>query len=104
VNSVEHVDFDWPNMAYYVPIPQRDRGTVASLDTRLLDPECLLAEVPSLGQLARRFLEACLFHIPRSMCGIGLALLLSELRPQVCYPIRRGLASETPNGDPGTDG
>jgi len=91
-------------MAYYVPIPQRDRGTVASLDTRLLDPECLLAEVPSLGSLARRFLEACLFHIPRSMCGIGLALLLSELRPQVCYPVRRGLASETPNGDPGTDG
>jgi len=27
-----------------------------------------------------------------------------DVIPQVCYPIRRGLASETPNGDPGTDG
>jgi len=33
-NSVEYVVFDWPNMVYYVPTPQRDHGTVASLDTR----------------------------------------------------------------------
>jgi len=60
-----------------------------------------LTEVPSLGSLALRFLEAGSFRIPRIMCGIGLALLLPELRPQVSYPIRRGLASVTPNGDPG---
>jgi len=100
-NQVSHshpVVFDWPNMVYYVPIPQRDHGTVASLDTRRWTPECLLAEVPSLGLLARRFLKAGSFRIPRIMWGIGLALLLLELRPQVCYPIRRGLASVTPNG------
>jgi len=30
-----------------------------------------------------------------------VSLLLPELRPQACYPIPRGLASVTPNGDPG---
>jgi len=39
-SSVEYVVFDWPNMVYYVPIPQRDHGTVASLDTRHWIPEC----------------------------------------------------------------
>jgi len=47
------------------------------------------------------FFEASSFRIPREMCGIGLALLLPELRPQVCYPVRRGLASVAPNGGPG---
>jgi len=51
--------------------------------------------------MARRFVEEGSFRIPRIMCGIVLALLLPELRPQVCYPIRRGLASVTPNGGPG---
>jgi len=45
-----------------------------------------LAEVPSLGSLAHGI-----------MFGIELVLLLPGLRPQ----IRRGLASVTPNGDPG---
>jgi len=27
-------------MVYYVPIPQKDHGTVASLDTRRWTPEC----------------------------------------------------------------
>jgi len=39
-NSVDYVVFDWPKMVYYVPLPQRDHGTVASLDTRRLTPEC----------------------------------------------------------------
>jgi len=31
-SSVEYVVFDWPNIVYYVPIPQGDHGTVASLE------------------------------------------------------------------------
>jgi len=58
-------------------------------------------EVSSLGSLASRFLEAGSFRVPRIMRGIGLALLRPELRPQVCYPILRGLASVPSNGDPG---
>jgi len=57
--------------------------------------------VPSLGSLERRFLEAVLFRFPLIMCGIGLALLLPELRPQVCYPVRHMLALLAPNGGPG---
>jgi len=57
--------------------------------------------VPSVGSLASRFVEAGSFRIPRIMCGNGLGLLLPELRPQVCYPIRRGFASVTPNRGPG---
>jgi len=57
--------------------------------------------VTSLGSLASRFLEARSIRIPRIMCGIELALFLPELRPQVCFPVRRELASVTPNGDPG---
>jgi len=60
-----------------------------------------LAEVPSLGSLARRFLEEGSFRVPHIMCGFGLALLLPELRSQVCYLVRRGLASVAPNGGPG---
>jgi len=48
----------------------------------------------------RLILEASLFRIPHITCGIGQALLLPELRLQVCYPIHRGLASVMPNGDP----
>jgi len=57
-------------------------------------------EVPSLGSLVRRFFEAGSFRISRIMCGIGLAPLLPELWPQVCYPIRCKLASVTPSEDP----
>jgi len=45
-----------------------------------------------VASLDTRYLEAGLFRIPRIMCGIGLALFLPELRPQVCYQIRRELA------------
>jgi len=50
------------------------------------------------AKFRRRFLEAGSFRIPHIMCGIGIALLLP--RSQACCPIRRGLASITPNGDP----
>jgi len=98
-SSIEYVVFDW--LVYYVLTLQRGHVTVASLDTRHWIPERYLAEVPSLGSLARRFLEAASFRFPHIMCWIGIALLLPELRPQVCYPIRRGLSSVTPNGDTG---
>jgi len=59
-------------------------------------------EVPLVhGSLESRFLEAGSFRIPRIMCGIGLTLLLQELRPQMCYPVRRGLGSVAHNGGPG---
>jgi len=60
-----------------------------------------LADVPGLGSLERRFLEAGSFRIPLIMCGIGLALLLQKLLPNVSYPIRRGRSSVPPNGGPG---
>jgi len=49
----------------------------------------------------KEIMEPWPFRIPSIVCGIGLALLLQELLPQVCCSVHCGPVLVAPNGGPG---